>query len=475
LEPEVLNQVMATAVDQAERTATDTITVMVRTGGPQVLILEPADGTWTNRARTDVSGVVVGGPTATADGTVTVATPGQAAQTVSLASDGTFRALDLPLSEGETAITATATDPQDRTGEATVTLSSDQTAPAVSLLADGQPLEEGATFNQTITVTVQVSDAGASEPGDLPAPQVRLNGSVQTASVPITEVAINSDGGYLLAVTAEDHAGNQTRVDRSFVLDLGGCSLTDIEPATGTAVVASAVTIRGRSGSAASVTIRVPVAGGDPEQPTYTDYPALLADGTFVAGDVPLPEVGENAIEITCSDAAGTTASEPLLIERLPEGAGPVVRIEAPVDGQALGDKTVVISGDVSDGDLSDGDATVTVNSARTTLSDTPDQDDGRYGWTTTLVLPEGPTILAARAVDEVGRVGKDRIIINSDSKSPQVRITSPTSSTWLGPAGESAPATITVSGLVDLDNEPHLHPLVTVATNQGTVDATVD
>ncbi len=62
------------------------------------------------------------------------------------------------------------------------------------------------------------------------------------------------------------------------------------------------------------------------------------------------------------------------------------------------------------------------MNSAGFTLSDIPDQDDDRYAWGTTLVLVEGPTILVAQAVDEVGRVGKDRIIINDNTESAQDR-----------------------------------------------------
>ncbi|MCP4570221.1 MAG: hypothetical protein GY841_21795, partial [FCB group bacterium] len=54
LQPAVLNDIRATAIDQAGRSATATITVMVRTGGPQVLILEPADRARTNRERIDV-------------------------------------------------------------------------------------------------------------------------------------------------------------------------------------------------------------------------------------------------------------------------------------------------------------------------------------------------------------------------------------------------------------------------------------
>ncbi|MCP4567899.1 MAG: hypothetical protein GY841_10005, partial [FCB group bacterium] len=461
LQPAVLNDIRATAIDLTGRSATASITVMVRTGGPQVLILEPADRARTNRERIDVAGVVIGGPSATADGTVTVAE-----QIVNLATDGTFRALDVPLAEGDTLITVTvtATDPQSRTGQATVTIVSDQTPPTISLLAAGQPLAEGAVLTEVLTITVEVSDPGSDT---MPAPQVRLNGSLQQATGLVVGVPISDGGGYLLAVVAEDTAGNQTRIERSFLLDLGACSLSELEPSSGSTVTTGSVTIRGRSGDAEAVTIHVPVPGSEPVQ--YTEYPAQLADGTFVAGDVPLPEIGNNSLEIVCSNAGGDTAAEPLLIKRLAEGGGPEVRIEAPTDGTLLDADTITVTGD-----MTDANATVTINGVAATVATEASADDGRYGFTATILLVEGPSILAARAVDLVGRIGKDRVVILSDTRKPTVQITSPTNGTWLGPAGEGAAATVTISGLVDINSEPHLQS-VTVSTDQGSVVATID
>ena len=87
------------------------VTVIVRPGAPQVLILEPADGAVTNRAAIDVAGVVVGGPDVTADGTVTVAGLPRP-----IADDGTFRVLDVPLFAAPTPSRSTATDDAGRTG-----------------------------------------------------------------------------------------------------------------------------------------------------------------------------------------------------------------------------------------------------------------------------------------------------------------------------------------------------------------------
>jgi hypothetical protein len=66
---------------------------------------------------------------------------------------------------------------------------------------------------------------------------VRLNGSLQPADGPVVEVAITEDGGYLLAVKAEDAAGNQSRLERSFIVDLGACSISELQPSTGALVL----------------------------------------------------------------------------------------------------------------------------------------------------------------------------------------------------------------------------------------------
>ena len=95
-----------------------------------------------------------------------------------------------------------------------------------------------------------------------PAPIITLNGNAQPADGPVTDVPVTADGGYLLAVTAFDAAGNERRAERSFTITGGGCGLTDLEPSGRLSVDRRLrSTIRGRSGSAESVTIRVPIPG----------------------------------------------------------------------------------------------------------------------------------------------------------------------------------------------------------------------
>jgi hypothetical protein len=454
LEPDVLNTLTAGARDVAGRTAGASISVMVDTGGPQVLILEPEDGMLTNRSFIDVAGLVVGGARRTADGTVLVA-----GVSTPVAADGAFRTLDVPLAGGPNTITAEAVDGHGRTGGDSVTVHGDLEPPTIFLLADGQPLTDGATFGGPISLGVEVAD----DTGVPPTPEVRLNGRLQDFDGPAVEIPVAEDGGYAVAVAAADLAGNERRVERAFSISGGGCALSELDPSSGSVVAGNAVTIRGRGGGATSVTVRVPQPGTDPV--AYQEYPAQLADGTFVAGDVPLPAEGDNALELECADAAGTTVVAKLLIHRLADGDGPVVEILVLSDGHLTAERSVTVEGTVSD-----GGASLTVNGLAATVAEQP---EGHGVFSAEVPLAEGPNIVVARAADAAGRTGRDRVAVWLDTRAPQVRINTPENSSWLGPGADGA-AVVDVTGLVDLHAEPNLDS-VTVSTPQGTVTAVVD
>ena len=99
----------------------------------------------------------------------------------------------------------------------------------------------------------------------------------------------------------------------------------------------------GRSGAAAAVAVRVPLAGGGSQ-----DYPAQVADGTFVAGDVPLPAVGVNDLVLVCTDTGGTESTVPHPVERLAAGDGPSIDLVSPADGAVLAADSVTASGTVT-------------------------------------------------------------------------------------------------------------------------------
>ena len=448
LVPGDFNYLTAVATDARGRRAVVPVSIIHQEGAPTIFIFDPVDGTITNRDRVDVVGNVVLDPADLDDGTVVVSGPG-GSTVATVDADGAFRAVDVPLVVGDNALIASVTDIHGNIGQASVSVFADGTPPQIAVSANGRVLEDGAVFGQPVQLTVEVTD----DSGDTAETVLRLNGADQAVGGATTELTVSDDGGYLLTVVARDSAGNEARLERSFVLDRGGCGLSEIQPADGTAVTSATVTITGKSGQATGVTIRV---AGQP-------YAAQLADGTFLAADVPLA-IGVNTVEILCQDAGGASTAQSLQIERLSDGSRPVIQIQTPVDGLLTGSGTTDVSGTSTA-------PTVTVNGLGANFA------SGNFGFAD-LPLSEGPNIIGARAVDAAGRIGTDRVVVSLDSKAPVVSITSPDNQARVGKAGD-APATVDVTGLVDVSQEPNLDR-VTVSTSVdgsviGTVTASVD
>lgn len=450
LEPDAPNEIVAVAVDALGRSASAAVQVHVRSDGPKLVLLSPAEGTRTNRRRIDVVGAVVGGASSTADGLVHAG-----ALSATIDATGSFRLLDVPLADGASTLSVTAVDAQGRTGEAHVTVASDTTAPTVSFVVDGQSLEEGAAFAGPMTVTVSVSDEG----GSLPAPRILLNGAAIPSAAETTEVPVPEAGGWVLSVVAVDGAGNETRASRSFVVGGGGCELSDVRPSAGSTTTEAKVTIVGRCGAARRVLVRVPqVEGGAPQE-----YTASVADGTFAAGDVPLPVVGENVLELVCEGASGAPSTVVHRITRL-SGDGPVVSISTPAPGAVVTSSSATVSGAVSD-----ATADLWVNGTKVGAAARTGTAFAQPG----VALTEGPNVLVARAVDVAGRTAEARVVLQRDSQAPRLTVVWPTAGARFGRRGD-APTVADVTGVVDLGSEPNLAS-VAVSSPAGSVVATVD
>ena len=448
LVPGDLNYLTAVATDARGRRDVVPVSIIHQDGAPTLLIFDPVDGTITNRNRIDVVGSVVLDPADLQDGLVKVAGPGGEINTP-VGPDGSFRAVDVPLSVGDNTLVASVVDIHGNIGQAAVSVFADGQPPRISVSANGRVLVDGAVFAQPVQLTVTLTD----DSGEVEESILRLNGEQQATGGETTELLVADDGGYLLSVVGLDRAGNEARLERSFVLDRGGCGLSEIQPADGTAVNSSAITVSGKSGQAAAVDVRV---GGQ-------TFPAQLADGTFLVADVPLAP-GPNTLEILCQDAGGAGTPQTVQVERLTDGSGPVVEIQTPQNGALLANDAVDISGTSTA-------PTVTINGLGANFF------QGNFGFAG-MPLSEGPNILGARAVDASGRVGTDRVVVSLDSLAPVISITSPDNQARLGVAG-NAPATVDVSGLVDISKEPNLDR-VTVSSSVdgtpiGTVTASVD
>ena len=443
--------ISAVATDRLGRQASSQVTVLHRSIGPWVLILDPAEGAVTSREVVDVAGAVAEGPGELQAPNVLLRGGAGGDLNLPLLADGSFRARDVPLAPGANLLTAEAVDRFGRTGSASVTIFRDSQPPAIEVAANGQPLGEGAIFSSQVALAVTFADSGT-----LAERSVRLNGQLQSLQEDGSFArTLEDEGGYLLSVLARDGAGNESRAERSFLIDGSGCGLAEIFPADGATVETAAVTLTGRAGAAAAK-LKVRLAGGGPE------HDGQLADGTFLVAGLALPNMGDNLLELICTDAAGRTLPpEKHKLRRVAAGQGPTIEILSPTDDAMLGVERVAVSGTLSGGEASvNGVAASVAGSSPKTFA------------LASLTLAEGPNVIAARAAD-AGRIGSDRIVVWRDTQAPKIVITSPDSGARLGIAG-GGPARVDVSGRVELTDEPRL-PIVKVRSPAGEVTATLD
>ncbi|HEX8170970.1 MAG TPA: Ig-like domain-containing protein [Thermoanaerobaculia bacterium] len=391
------NDLVVSATDRAGNTAADSVLVTWLGSGPAIVITSPRDASLTNRPRIDVTGHVLG---ALGGGEVVVGS-----KTATLDATGVFRVTDYQLAGGENVITARVPNG----ASASVTITADFKAPALSVLASGQPLANDAHFPGEVSISVNASDDR-----NLALTRVTIDG----AEPPSLPAKVSSTGGHVLNARARDEAGNETVVERTFFIGSGGggsgCSIEEVDPADGATVAPSAnattasVRITGRASGATAVTINGAAAD--------------VADGTF-AKTVELPSEGANAIGIRCTDASGAL-SEPKNLVYYRVSGNPSVRITAPAEGGTTGDKSVVVTGEVGADVVS-----IDVNGIAGTIRD----GSPRTFRVENVTLTDGTNILVAHGRNNAYRVGTHSVRVLSLQTAPQIRITSPEANSVAG------------------------------------------
>ena len=428
-----VHDLVAVARDADGRTASASRSVVVSGRGTGPIVLEPADGSLTNRAAIDVAGFLPGGRGATADGTVSIA-----GAPVPVDTTGRFRATDVALADGPNSIVVASTDRQGRAAQVAIQVTLDRVAPSLAVTAGGGPLADGEALPMPATVRVEAAD----DRGPAPTPAVRLDGRELTVAGAILDLPFAAAGGHTLVATARDAAGNEARIERSFTIGGGGCSLSELRPADGTALAGETVTVLGRAAGAAAIRVRIEADGVLGEE-----RGAELVDGTFGLAGLPLAAIGENRIVVTCVDRLGAEQVERWSVRRLPVD-GPSIAIDPPATGPLVAVASVAVTGSVSDRaarvDVNGRSATVVAEaggSGRFSADDVP--------------LADGPNILLATAVDGAGRLGRARAVLYRDGTAPEIRIASPASGATVG-IDPSSP-TVVVAGQVDRTTEPNL------------------
>ncbi|PLR38985.1 Ig-like domain-containing protein [Chimaeribacter arupi] len=243
-----------------------------------------------------------------------------------VAADGSF-SISVPasalqgLADGSYPLNVTVTNAAGLSGQATLTVGVDTTAPAVTVNAvAGDNLIDAAEATQPLVISGSATAADAGQ-----TVTVTLNGTTYTGvvnadgswSVTLPAGALSglANGTYLLTTSLTDAAGNTTSVTQSVVLNTTGAALPTLTlaPVTGDNVidsteVQSAQTLSGTTtGVEAGQTVTLVLNGI-----TYTA--AVNADGswstTVPAADLALLASGNTTLTATVSNQAGVQAAD---------------------------------------------------------------------------------------------------------------------------------------------------------------------
>jgi RHS repeat-associated protein len=317
------NLLIATATGGNGSVGTDTIEVIRSSDKLGILLTAPPDNFLTNHTTTIVAGQVL---SPGAGGIVTIN-----GTQIAVDTKGAFLKPDFALVEGTNTITASVKNASGASNDVVVHVTADFTPPVLKVMANGVDLSDGARFATSPTISLTATDA-------LPVTTtLTIDGS--TATAPVSGLA---NGGHSLTAIARDAAGNETRVDRSFVIGssstgTGGCALGSFDPANNSAVYADTIKIAGRAGGASSVLVN--------------GVKASLADGSFTA-QVTL-QVGRNDIQIQCADANGAPTSDPAATLTLYRYTDTTITITSPANGAVVTSSKITVTGTVGLGVVS--------------------------------------------------------------------------------------------------------------------------
>ncbi len=388
------NPIVAIGRDRAGNTGRDDVLVTRDDAGAGIIITYPPDRSLTNRPTTDVVGRLL------TPNRGTVVTVG--GQTVETDPTGAFRVNAYPLTEGENAITATATATNGVQTSATTHVTADFTPPSLTILESNQPLVDGARFATQAVVSLEAADAGGG--------QVITTLSIDGTPIATPPSTVTAGGGHAAIATARDLAGNESRTERTFFIGTSGgssdCTLSGFDPVDGAVVVSSTTTLIGRSGSALGVKVN--------------GIAAVVADGSFSA-TVELPNEGPNVVTITCTDANGAPTGTPSTITLQRITGDPSITISTPNEGFVTSQETIAVTGTIGNGVVS-----ADVNGVPATIS-------GSTYTVPSVRLAEGLNILVAHGRNGAGRVATASRRVVHQGDAPAVSISTPINNTVTG------------------------------------------
>ena len=294
------------AGDFAGNLATTAWSFSIDTTAPRLDISSPTPGLVTSAATVTVSGTTEPGATVSIGGS-----------SVFVDGAGAFSSA-VTLIAGTNTIDVSATDALGNTASTSLTVVSDATAPAISLLRSSAGL---LTSKDLTVVSGVVSEASSVTVAGIPA-MVHADGSFE---VPVSL----AEGANSIAITATDAAGNQGSDSLTVTRDTTPPSLTmDALP---TEVSSATVTVSGSVESSVSFV-------------TVNGQPVTVTGGRY-STSVAL-SFGSNVIFVEATDAAGNTATTSQAVSYVPQGVStasvglillPVLTVIALLVGLAIG------------------------------------------------------------------------------------------------------------------------------------------
>ena len=360
--------------------ATDSVTISVDTAAPVVTIDTPADG-----ALLAASPVTVTGTLADAGSIAQVLVEG-----VSASITGNGFSASVEITEGAHTLTVVATDAAGNVGSASVDVTLDTTAPAVSI---DTPADGSATTEAQVSVAGSATDVNGIASVVVNGIVAALAGGSFEATVPL------STGPNTLTAIATDTAGNtgsaSVQVTRN---DAPSVSIDT--PADGAFVNTASVSVTGSAPGA--------------DQVSVNGVAASLVGAAFSA-TVPLAE-GANTLTATATNAFGS-ASASIVVTR--DSLPPLVGITTPLDGSLTNSGLANVAGSVTDTSPID---TVLVNGVAATV------ESGLFS--VVVPLSEGANVLTAAATDAAGNLGTASVSVTLDSLAPSIVIAEPADGT---------------------------------------------
>lgn len=333
-------------------------------------------------------------------------------QTAGVGGKYTFTLDTTKLSDGAHALRAVATDNVGLSSQTSLTIQTDNTAPAVTWLSPSDGSIVGGTVNLNATTN-----------------EGTLQYAVDGAPVTGTTYTFKADGAHTITASATDKAGNTTTSSIKVTSDATAPTAQITSPAQGATITSNPVTVS--------------VSGSD----SLSGVKSLevFANGTSIgtvngeSGTVTwAPQSGDYALTVIATDKAGnrSTAGTPVNVKmRLAtaDTTRPVFLTTptlqpAPQNGLSRGN--VVLDGNVTDAET--GISTVTLFDGGVRLSATPSlskNPDGstRYAFTfDTRTLSDGPHTLVVQATNGVGLTENKEVAVNIDNTAPALSWNAP-------------------------------------------------